>query len=231
MEKLSHIAISIPAYNDAETLPDLVEESFAVLSDISDSHCVFIINDGSADETSAVLKELAHKYPRLRYTEHERNLGFGATIKEVFTLPESEWVYFIPGDGQISPKELFKLYPASKKYPFILGHRVRRNDPLGRKFNSFGYNSLISLMAGQRIHDVNSVALLKREILKDVRFVSRGAFIHAEIALNVLKKGFGMTEIPIDHKPRTHGSASGNKLRVMIATVRDLLRYLFSPAA
>ncbi len=225
---MDHISISIPAYNDAEALPALVEDSFAVLSKISPSHSVFVINDGSKDNTSEVLAALAKKYPKLKYYEHPQNLGFGATIKEVFVLPESEWVFFIPGDGQIPPAELHKLYAAIKENKFILGRRVERNDPLGRKFNSFGYNSLISLMAGQRIHDVNSVALLKREILKDVRFVSRGAFIHAEIALNVLKKGVAIREIPIEHKPRAHGSASGNKWRVKVNTVLDLLRYLFS---
>jgi len=55
----SEIAISIPAYNDANTIADLVRDSLSVLSGITEDHQVFVINDGSTDATSQVLKQVA----------------------------------------------------------------------------------------------------------------------------------------------------------------------------
>jgi hypothetical protein len=157
--------------------------------------------------------------------EHDRNYGFGRTIREVYTLPESEWIFFIPGDGQIPPSELLKLYPHRDRYSFILGHRKHRNDPLSRKFTSFCYNTFVSLLAGRRIRDVNSVGLLKRAALEDANLISTSAFVHAEILLAALRGDAAVAEIEIEHRPRTHGKASGNKWRVILPTARDLLRY------
>ena len=225
---MNHLVISIPAYNDSATVGSLIEKSLATLSKISDRHGVFAINDGSRDETWEVLKKIASSYPKVHIHNHEKNLGFGVTIREVYLLPESEWVFFIPGDGQIPPSEILKLYPFTKSHTFILGHRKKRNDPWMRKFNSWCYNWTISLIAGRRIHDVNSVALIKREILQGIEFESTGAFIHAEILLKALGKGASLIEVEIEHKPRLHGRGSGNKWKVILATVKDMIKYLLS---
>lgn len=162
---------------------------------------------------------------RIKVFEHSLNLGFGPTIRESYTLPDSEWVFILPGDGQIPPSELFKLYAQRDRYDFILGHRVRRNDPPLRRFNSWSYNRMLSLLARHRIHDVNSVGLLKRSVLNEVSLESGSAFIHAEIFLKILRKGAPILEVPIDHKPRQYGKGSGNKWKIIFSTVQDMLKY------
>ena len=222
-----HLAISIPAYNDAETLEPLVEESLSVLAGLTPNHGVLVINDGSRDRTSEVLKGIAAKHPRVRVVEHPRNFGFGRTIREVYLLPESEWVFFIPGDGQIPPSELLKLYPSMRTHQFILGHRRQRNDPPLRRLNSWVYNRVVSLLSGRRVRDVNSVALVRRDIFEGAQFRSRSAFIHAELFLEAARRGAAIAEVEIIHKPRAHGRGAGNRWRVIFATVADMLQYFF----
>ena len=222
---MTRVAISIPAYNDALTLEALVRDSLAVLGRITEDHQVFIINDGSKDQTSEVLHKVIRQYPKVQIIEHPANYGFGRTIREVYTLPESDWIFFIPGDGQISPSEILKLYPHKDPYAFILGHRKNRSDPFTRRLNSWCYNMTISLLAGRRIRDVNSVGLIKREALNGIALKSDSAFIHAEILLEILRKKFPVAEIEITHQPRRHGKGSGNRWSVIFPTILDMLQY------
>ena len=222
---MAKISISIPAYNDSQTIESLANESLAALSAITDDYEVFIINDGSKDATSEVIRKLSRENPRIKIFEHQKNLGFGATIREVYTLPDSEWIFFIPGDAQIAPSEIIKLFPFKDKYQFILGYRKHRNDPWMRKINSWCYNTFISMIAGKMVRDVNSVGLLKRDALNGVSLNSASAFIHAEILLEIIRKGASFTEIEILHKPRSHGSGSGNKWRTIFSTMNDMLKY------
>lgn len=224
---MNKIAISIPVYNDSSTIEALVLKSNTVLSSLTDRYQILVINDGSKDNTSQVLENIRQTIPQLKIYDHKINLGFGKTIKEVYTLPESEWVIFIPGDGQIMPSELLKLYTYTKNNEFILGYRKLRQDLFVRKFNSWCYNWIISIFAGRRVHDVNSVALLKRDALKDIQLYSASAFIHAEIFLKLMRKGVSFIEVEIEHKPRLYGRGSGNRWKVILETVVDMLKYLY----
>jgi len=148
------------------------------------------------------------------------------TIREVYTLPDSRWIFFIPGDGQYSPRGLLALYPFREHYDFILGLRRERQDPFMRKLNSAFYNGLISLLAGRRVRDVNSIGLLRKSVLDGVALRSDSAFVHAEIFLRALAKGARIAELDVAHQPRLHGKGAGNKLKVMLPTIRDMMKYV-----
>lgn len=227
---MTQLTISIPAYNDAPALESLVRESIHHASQVTDDFEVLVIDDGSRDDTPDVLRRICQTTPRVRVHTHPQNLGFGPTIREVFVLPRSQWVFFIPGDGQIPPSALSMLYSRREQADLLLGHRRHRSDSWGRRLNSWCYNLAISLIARQRIRDVNSGGLLRRAALEGVALESRSAFIHAEIALEIVRHGGTLREIPIEHRPRTHGRGSGSKLPVILATVADLGRYLWRRA-
>lgn len=224
---MPHLTISIPAYNDAESLPALVQEADDTARQLTPDYEILIIDDGSKDNTRQVARDLVAKFPRVRLEVHEVNLGFGPTIREAYLSPLSEWVIFIPGDGQVPPSELVKLYPFSSEYDFIIGYRRLRADPLFRKVTSRVYNRLITRMAGRQIHDVNGSALIRRRALDHVDLRCNTAFIHAELLLEALRNGARLKEVRIDHRPREYGIASGNKLSVILGTIKDALRYHF----
>lgn len=223
---MNSVTISIPAYNDVKTIEGVIWESNTVLSNLTDHYQIFVINDGSKDDTAKVLEKLSEENSKIKVYQHPKNLGFGPTIKEVYTLPESEWVFFVPGDGQIPPSEILKLYLSIDKYDFILGYRKNRNDSWHRKLNSWCYNWFISIIAGKRVRDVNSAALVKRSLIKDIPFNSQSAFIHAEIFLKAIQRGISFNEVEIEHQPRKYGKGAGGKWKVIFSTVKDLIRYL-----
>ncbi|MFH2069942.1 MAG: glycosyltransferase family 2 protein [Elusimicrobiota bacterium] len=225
---MKSISISIPAYNEEGAIARVVGDSFKVLSALTDDYEVVVIDDGSTDSTAKILRELSAHHPGLRIYRHDKNMGIGPTLKDVVSYPTKEWVFFIPGDGQIPAAEIHKLLPWTANYDYIIGRRIARKDNAVRRMNAWIYNMVISFMGLKRVFDVDSVVLFRREILKNIRFKSRGAFIHAEIFLSVLKGGGKTVEVSIEHLPRTGGGATGNKIAVVLKAAADIILYLLS---
>lgn len=219
------ITVSIPAYNDAPTIEPLIEDSIAAVSTITDDFEILVIDDGSRDETADILRRLCANIPRLRVHTHPENLGFGPTISEVYSLPTSEWVYFIPGDAQIPAETLQELWPQAPHYDFLLGRRRNRQDGPRRKFVSWCYNFLVTVVAGRRVRDVNSAGLLRRQALREITLHSRSGFIHAELLLELIRHGASFVEVDIHHRRRAFGEESGNKLSVILLSARELATY------
>ncbi|MEW6040537.1 MAG: glycosyltransferase family 2 protein [Elusimicrobiota bacterium] len=224
---MNSISISIPAYNDGKTIEGVIKRSLKVLEEISPDYEVVVINDESSDNTQEVIENISKENSKVKVVHHQKNEGFGKTIKEVFELPSKEWVFFIPGDGQVSPEEIKKLIPYTDNADFILGVRSSRSDPIWRRFNSAIYNGIISIISGIRVKDVNSVALARRKILENLNITGDSAFVHAEIFLKVASSGYKIEQVEIEHLPRTSGKGSGNKISVIIPTVINLIKFIF----
>lgn len=219
------LTISIPAYNDAPSIAAVTRDAVSAAAACTPDYEILLINDGSQDNTQEVIDELCRTTPRLRALRHPRNLGFGPTIRECYLEARSDWVVFLPGDGQIPPAAVQTLFPHTRDYDLVLAYRRDRRDPINRRFTSWCYNRLVSLVAGRRIHDVNGTALVRRTLLDSVSLTAESAFVHAEIALKAMAAGARFREVEIEHRPREHGSGSGNKLGVIASTFRDLAGY------
>jgi glycosyltransferase involved in cell wall biosynthesis len=219
------LAIGIPAYNEEATLEKLAQDSLAVLRQLSSDYEVVIIDDGSTDATGRIADRLAEEDPHVRVVHHSRNLGFGETLREVWSTPWTDWVFFIPGDGQIPPTEINKLWRYHEQADFILGWRTQRQDPWRRRMVARTYNVLISLWASRWIHDVDSVVLFRRALLEGLSLRASSVFIHAEFLLEALRQGAVLKEIPIEHRPRAAGEARGNRPGVIWATFREAMHY------
>jgi glycosyltransferase involved in cell wall biosynthesis len=75
--QLKSLTISVPAYNDSQSLIKLVQESQNLCKTLGLPLEMLIINDGSSDDTLKVAKGLAGEYGNIQIINHEKNLGFG----------------------------------------------------------------------------------------------------------------------------------------------------------
>ena len=82
MHRLSGISLFFPAYNDAPSIPGLVRQAFGIAPELADDFEVIVVNDGSYDDTDAVLQQLtAELGPRLRIVRHAVNRGYGGAVR------------------------------------------------------------------------------------------------------------------------------------------------------
>ncbi len=221
---LTSVSLVIPAYNDETTVGRLIEDSDALLSEVCRDYEIVVINDGSNDNTLDVLQEAASRNRRIKVINHEVNKGFGATIRQLYLSGNKDLIFSLPGDYQYAPKELLAMARGLEKNDFVIGLRVKRNDPARRKFQSHIYNTLLRFLYGHRHTDVNSIKLFRRSILDQVTLRSHTPFVDAELCIRAERAGFKVVEIPIDHLPRLSQGASGGKFSVIWETFSDLFK-------
>jgi undecaprenyl-phosphate 4-deoxy-4-formamido-L-arabinose transferase len=224
-EPIQSLTISIPAYNDSMSLVKLVDETELLCTQLGIPFQLLIINDGSYDNTLKVARELAHKYGNIEVLSHDKNLGFGETLKKVFMLPETEWVLFLPGDNQFPVSNLHRFLEIKDRYDYMLGFRKERRDKAHRKLYSKVYNQLISFFSGYKVRDVNSIVFYRSKIFDKIQLNGKSAFVHAEFFIRTSRADFRVVEIEIIHQEREFGFGSGGNIRVITATIRDLLLY------
>jgi hypothetical protein len=170
-----------------------------------------------------VVQELAKKNKNIRLINHEVNQGYGRTIKELYLAGNKDLVFSLPGDYQFAPKELLTMAEGLRKHDFVIGHRVKRNDPPRRKVQSAIYNLMLRIFYGCSYKDVNSIKLFRREILDRITLESNTPFVDAELCIRAYRAGFRVIEIPIEHLPRLSQGASGGKFSIIWDTFSDLI--------
>jgi glycosyltransferase involved in cell wall biosynthesis len=232
---LPSLSILIPCYNDEQTIETVIREAHAVGRSIARVFEIVLINDGSTDRTGQSIARLARKFPDgvVRIITHRTNQGYGRTIKQLYYSGRYDWLFSIPGDYQIGAKELLRILSlrpggrADRMPDMIVGRRLKRHDPGSRILSSWIYNTLIRALFGVPIHDVNSVRLMRRAILKDIRLTSDSAFVDAELVIRATRAGFDVGQVPIRHRSRSDGgSGGGNQWGTIRATIIDMIRFL-----
>ena len=223
------LSILIPAYNVEDTINAVVTDAYAIGQKNAQTLEIIVIDDGSTDQTNKILRTLAVRIRNLKIINHNRNMGYGQTIKQLYVAGSNEWLFTLPGDNQYDAKELLALLPATKTADMILGLRRIRNDSPWRCFQSNIYNRLLNVLFGLTLHDVNTIRLMKKSVISSVTLTSTSAFVDAELAIRAKRAGFRITEIPITHKERTQkGATGGNVLKTVIPTIIDMVRMALS---
>ena len=225
-EQLSSLSIAVACYNEEATILEVVDQSAETAARLAREFKVLVVDDGSRDKSREILLGMASSRPWLEIRFHEENLGFGGTFTELYTYEGCEFNAIMSGDGQFPPDQLEKMAPALIRADLVLGKRRARQDPFRRKFTSYIYNVLVSCLAARRVYDVNSISIARTSMMRRVNLTAASAFLHAELYLECYRLGGRIAEVEIDHKPRLHGDAQGNKPKVMLSTGQEFLAYV-----
>ena len=105
-----NLSIVIPAYNEAESLPETISGIAAVFQTIRIEHEVLVVNDNSSDRTEQVLEQLCRQYPNLRYVTNPGPNGFGYAVRYGLERFEGDCVAVMMADLSDSPYDLVKFY-------------------------------------------------------------------------------------------------------------------------
>lgn len=214
----------IPAYNDETTIETVIRKAHETGRDLRIPFDILVVDDASSDATASVLAKLERKIKNLHVITHSQNAGYGRTIKELYQKARHTWLFSIPGDYQIEPGELTKLWPHRRRADMIIGWRRTRRDSPARLYQSYIYNTLLRLLFGITIRDANSVRLMKASIMKALPLGASSAFVDAELFIAAKRRGFRIVEIPIAHRTRV-GTGGGGKVSTILPTIRDMILF------
>ena len=225
---LPGLSIVVPAHNEEASVASTVSEVAAVARQLECDYEILVVNDGSTDCTAAIVRELARDIWHLRLVEHYPNRGYGGALKAGFAAASKELIALVPADGQFVFGEIDRFLDKIAEADIVCGYRARRQDSLLRNLNGWVWNVLVRLLFGYLCRDVDcGFKLLRRGVVEQVPLNSNGAMIDAELLAGARARGFRIVEVPVTHRPRAGGVATGAKPGVILKAFGDLLSFRF----
>ena len=220
-----HLSVVIPAYNEAESLPELHRELVATLNALGHALEIIYVDDGSRDGSDDVMARLAASDPRVRGAILRRNFGKSAALATGFRLARGDWVATLDADLQDDPAELPRLIETlGQGHDLVSGWKQNRKDPITKTLPSRLFNAVTSMVAGLKLHDFNcGFKLYRREVTEALEIY--GEF-HRFIPALAHWRGFRVAEVAVHHRARRFGKSKFGAAR-FINGFLDLLAAAF----
>lgn len=229
MSDNSNISLSVffPAYYDEKNIEKVVVAAINVLEELKlKDYEVIIIEDGSPDKTDEVADMLAEKFSKVRVIHHEKNMGYGATLKDGFLNAKLDYVFYSDGDNQFDLNELKKFVALIPYSDMVIGYRKKKQYSTYRKVTSLAYNFLLRFLFDIDYVDVDcAFKVIKTDLFKKININSVDAFIDAEILLKARLLGYTTTEVGVKHLPRVDGISTGARPSVIFRTIKEIREF------
>jgi len=198
------VSAVVPAYNEAESLPELHRELSAALDRLGMTWEIIYVDDGSRDGTDRVIEQLCAQESRARGILLSRNFGKSAALATGFKVVRGEYVCTLDADLQDDPNELPKLFEALEGgLDLVSGWKVKRLDPITKRLPSKLFNAVTSMVAGVRLHDFNcGFKLYRREVVDALEVYGE---LHRFLPALSHWRGFRVGEVGVNHRARRYG--------------------------
>jgi len=221
------LSLVIPAYNEAESLPVLLENLHATVKTHNYTAEIIFINDGSTDDTAEVLDTLSEQSQLSVHVIHfRRNRGKAEALTSGFQHAAGDIVITMDADLQDDPAEIPKLLAALEKQnaDLISGWKYPRKDPFEKRAFSFVFNRVTAMLTGVKLHDMNcGFKAYRAEVVKHLYLYGD---LHRYIPILADAKGFSAGEVKVKHHPRRFGKSKYGFKRIPKGFL-DLLTVLF----
>ena len=227
-ESTLNLSVVLPVYNEAGSLPGLIPELTTVLRQLGRSYEIIAVDDGSSDDSVAVLRRLQEQEPHLRIVQFRRNFGQTAAFAAGFDYARGEIIVTLDADGQQNPADIPRLLAVMEEgdYDLVNGWRQNRKEPfLTRKLPSVVANWLIASASNVHLHDRGcSLKALRRDLVKQIHLYGELHRFIPEVASLI---GVRVTEVPVNDRPRETGVSKYGALSRIPRVILDLLTVSF----
>jgi len=208
----TEISIIIPAYNEAETIGNVVTKVIDLYPDFE----IIVVNDGSTDDTAAVAKDAG----ALVYS-HPYNIGNGAAVKSGIRFASGKILVFMDGDGQHDPRDIEKMLEYFPDFDMVVGARTKGYQASwGRALANKIYNWLASYVAKFTIRDLTSgFRAVKSDIAHNFLYLFPNTYSYpTTLTLAALRDGRSVKYVTINTESRKKGKS---KIKIF----RDGIRF------
>jgi glycosyltransferase involved in cell wall biosynthesis len=229
------LSVVVPLLNEQDSIKALYEEIKASLADrYGDSYEIVFVDDGSTDDSFAILAQLQQLDGRVRVISFRRNFGQTAALSAGFEHSRGKIIIAIDADRQNDPADIPRLLDKlNEGYDIVSGWRKKRHDAaLRRRLPSRMANWLIRQITQVKLHDFGcTLKAYRREVLEDTRLYGE---MHRFIPAVAGWGGARVGEIVVNHRPRATGVAKyglGRTFKVLLdlITVKFLGSYSTKP--
>lgn len=203
------LSIIIPLLDEAKSLPELETWISKVMVANGYTYEIIFIDDGSTDDSWAVISKLAESNPNIKAIKFRRNYGKAAALNTGFHTCKGALVVTMDADLQDSPEEIPGLIDIinSQKLDIVSGWKQRRYDnALTKNLPSKLYNWTTSKMSGIKLHDMNcGLKIYRNEVVHNIEVAGE---MHRYIPVIAKWAGFNkIGEKVVAHQARKYGTS------------------------
>jgi glycosyltransferase involved in cell wall biosynthesis len=228
------ISVVIPIYNEEENLSLLYDELTEVMKSLDRSYEILFMDDGSKDNSLAILQSIQQADSKVVVVQFRRNFGQTAAMSAGFDYSSGDVIITMDGDLQNDPRDIPRFIEKIEEgFDVVTGWRHERKDAfLSRRLPSIIANKIISWTTGVALHDYGcTLKAFRKEVIKNIRLYGE---MHRFIPAIASGMGISFTEIKVNHRARQFGTSKygiSRTIRVVLdlITVKFLLSYATRP--
>ena len=232
--ELLDLSVVVPIYNEAESLPSLIEAITSAVQQTQLNYEIICVDDGSVDGSTQILTEIALKRNDIKAVILRRNYGQTPAMAAGFEYAQGKVIITLDGDLQNDPADIpLLLAKLEEGYDLVSGWRKNRQDAaLTRLLPSKIANWLIGKVTGVKLHDYGcSLKAYRSELVADMNLYGE---LHRFLPALAYIEGAKITEIPVRHHPRRFGTSKyglGRTIRVVmdLFTIFFMKKFLTRP--
>ncbi len=221
-----YVSVVIPAKNEADNLPTLLEEVRTAL--MGEAYEVIVVDDGSTDNTAATLRALkANGFSQLRILSHTHSLGQSTSVYHAAQQARGHRLATLDGDGQNDPADIPGMLALVRGtegqadgVKLIAGHRVNRQDTASKRWASRFANRLRSNLLKDETPDTGcGLKVIERRAFLQLPYFDH---MHRYIPALIKRHNGRMIVHPVNHRPRSAGVSKYGNLDRALVGILDL---------
>jgi len=214
----SDFTVIVPAFNEAEVVPDLVRELRASFERHALDGEVILVDDGSTDGTAEIAEQEAAEWDRFRVVRHKINLGKTEAMQTAAEVASEPLLVLFDADLQHTPDEIPRfLEKLDEGWDIVTGRKVGNYD---KKAVSSIYNRLSRRVFDVPVSDLNSMKAFRSEVLDGL--LLRHDW-HRFFVVLAHARGASVDEIDIELHPRRAGEAKYQGSFRILVGILDLI--------
>ncbi len=222
------ISVVIPVFKTEVYVEELASRLQTVLNGLVDEYEVIFIDDGSPDNSWALIESATNRVKQIRGLKLSRNFGQHSAISAGLLHSVGNWVVVMDGDLQDLPEDIPELYRAAKEgADSVVAKRITRDDDAIKKFSSkFFYRTFARLTGSSLTHEFGNFGIYSRKVIDSINRMPEN---ERSFGLFAEWVGFERSEILVNRARRDHGQSSYSYLSLFRLASKSIVSYSNKP--
>jgi glycosyltransferase involved in cell wall biosynthesis len=221
---IQELSLILPVYNEGKVIRTVLTDVIAFLEETVPVYEIIVVDDGSRDDSFAIVREIAQGNRKVLPLRHEKNKGYGCALRSGFQAASLGYVFFMDADGQFTIEDLNLVMPFISDYDMVISYREKRNDRLFRNLLGATFTRIINTSFGLRYKDINcAFKLAKKKDIASLDLKIDGPLINAEMLIKAHKGNLTIKECAVSHLARLHGQPTGARITTIMRAFVEFL--------